>query len=196
MEYSDIDAALQKLGHTMYDSATINAELLVQSAVSLEDAMLCARFHNFVANVQQLRVYLGMLGGQSHMTMIHTPGIYYSIKSSMSAYQGKIMAFIGNCRASKEPTLMCLPLTQSWEWHTGNAIADVTKVEAYYAVEANKGTLWMPGANDGPPSTVPVPNLLAIPNALVNLLCTPGQAITPHDVLVTVDNFIQSSRHP
>jgi hypothetical protein len=78
----------------------------------------------------------------------------------------------------------------------GNAITDFAKVKVYYAVEANKGTLWMPGANDDPPSAVPVPNLLAIPNALVNLLHTPGPAITPHDVLATVDNFIQSSGHP
>ncbi len=63
MEYSGIDAALQKLGHTMYDLATIDTELLVQSAVTPGDATLCAGFWYFVANVQQLRVYLGMLGG-------------------------------------------------------------------------------------------------------------------------------------
>ncbi len=91
---------------------------------------------------------------------------------------------------------MCLPTTKSWEWHTGNAIADFAKVKAYYTVKANKGTLWTPGANDGPPYAVPVPNLLAIPNALVDLLLTPGPAITPHDVLATVYNFIQSSGYP
>jgi hypothetical protein len=46
-------------------------------------------FLNFVANVQQLWVYLAMLGGQAHVTMIHTLGIYYSIKLLMSAYQGE-----------------------------------------------------------------------------------------------------------
>jgi hypothetical protein len=106
------------------------------------------------------------------------------------------MALIGDCRTTKEPTLVCLPTTKSWEWHTGDAIADFVKVEVYYAVEANKGTLWTPGANDGPPSAVPVPNLLEIPNALVDLLRMQGPAITPQDVLPTVDNFIQSSRHP
>ncbi len=129
------------------------------------------------------------------MTIIHTPGIHYSMKSSTSTYQGKMMAFIGNCRATKEPTPVCLPMTKSWEWHRGNAITDFTKVKAYYAVKANKGTLWTPGANDGPPSAVPVPNLLAIPNALANHLRTPGPAITPHDVLATVDDFIQNSWH-
>jgi hypothetical protein len=107
-----------------------------------------------------------------------------------------MMAFIGNHRGSKEHIPVCLPRIKAWEWHTGNAIADFTKVKAYYAVKATKGTLWMPGANDDPLSAVPVPNLLAIPNALINLLRTLGPAINLHDVLATVDNFIQNSRHP
>jgi hypothetical protein len=38
--------------------------------------------------------------------------------------------------------------------------------------------------------------VLAIPNVLVDLLCTQGIAITPHEVLMMVDNFIVSSLHP
>ncbi len=71
------------------------------------------------------------------MTMIRTPGVYFSIKSSTSAYQEKMMAFIGHCHATKEPTPVCLPTTKAWEWHTGNAIADFAKAEAHYEVEAN-----------------------------------------------------------
>jgi hypothetical protein len=41
-----------------------------------------------------------------------------------------------------------------------------------------------------------VPNLLAIPNALVDLLRPQGTAITPYAVLETVDNFIESDGHP
>jgi hypothetical protein len=158
--------------------------------------MARAGFRDFVANVQQLWVYLAMIGGQAHVTMIHTLVLYYSIKSSTSAYQGKMMAFIGDRRATKEPTPVCLPTTKAWEWHTGNAIADIAKAEAYYSVEATRGTLWMLGVTDGPPSAMAVPNLLAIPNALVDLLRTPGLAITPHEVLNIVDEFIQNGGHP
>jgi hypothetical protein len=62
--------------------------------------------------------------------------------------------------------------------------------------EGNKGKLWTPGAGDGTPEEAWVPNLLAIPNALVDLLCPQGMAITPYDVLETVDNFIKSDGHP
>jgi hypothetical protein len=169
-DYSGIKVALQRLRHTMYDPATIDAELGVQSAVVPGDSTSCAGFRDFVANVQQLWVYLAMLRGQAHVTMIHTPGVYYSIKSLTSAYQGKMMAFIGNPHATKEPKPVCLPTTKAWEWHTGDAIADVAKAEAYYSVEVNRGTLWTSGATDSPLSAMTVLNLLAIPNALVDLL--------------------------
>ena len=112
----------------MYKPATINAELLVQIAVTLGDATSRTGFCNFMANIKQFWVYLGMLGGQSHMMMIHTPGIYCSIRSLMSAYHGKIMVFIGNRRATKEPILVCLPTLKSWEWHTGNATSSFCKL--------------------------------------------------------------------
>jgi hypothetical protein len=63
-------------------------------------------------------------------------------------------------------------------------------------VEVNKGTLWMPGAGDGAPATIKVPNPLAIPNALVNLLHMQGLVIMPHNVLATINDFVQSSGHP
>ena len=44
-------------------------------------------FRDFVVNVQQFRLYLVMLGDQTHVSMIHTPGVYYSITSTTSTYQ-------------------------------------------------------------------------------------------------------------
>ncbi len=62
-------------------------------------------------------------------------------------------------------------------------------------MEVNKGTLWTKGAGNGTPATIKAPNLLAIPNALVDLLRLQGLAITPHDMLETVNDFIQNSGH-
>ncbi len=41
---------------------------------------------------------------------------------------------------------------KSWEWHTGNTIADFDKFNEFYAIEANKGTLWTPAAGVDPPT--------------------------------------------
>jgi hypothetical protein len=168
--YSGIDSALKHLGHTVYAPARISAELGMQRGVTLGNATSHAAFRDFVVNIQQLHVYLAMLGEQVHVTMIHTPGAYYCIAPSTSAYQGEILVFIGDRRATKEPTPVCLPMMRSWEWHTGDVITNFAKLEEFYAREENQSTLWTPGANDGAPAAVHVPNLLAIPNALVDLL--------------------------
>jgi hypothetical protein len=81
----------------MYNAEMIRAELGVQRGVNPGDAASRAAFRDFIVNVQHLRVYLAMLGGQAHVTMIHTSGVYYSISPSTSAYQGKVLAFIGDC---------------------------------------------------------------------------------------------------
>jgi len=85
-----------------------------------------------------------------------------------STYQGKVLAFIGYRRATKEPTPICLPMTKTWEWHAGNAVTDFDKFSEFHEVEASKGNLWTPSAGDGVPAELRVPNLLAIPNMLVD----------------------------
>ena len=84
-------------------------------------------FREFMVNVQEFRVYMAMLGNQTHVSMIHTPGVYYFLASATSTYQGKGLAFIGDRRAAKEPTPICLPTTKTWEWHTGDAVMDFEK---------------------------------------------------------------------
>ena len=98
-----------------------------------------------------------MLGGKHVVTMLHTPGVYYSINPSTRAYQGRVLVFIGDRRLTKEPTPVCLPTTKSWEWHTGPAVADFSKLEAFYADDTNGGHLmdtyrhgWNSGGHRGP----------------------------------------------
>ncbi len=66
----------------------------------------------------------------------------------------------------------------------------------FYDVEANKGNLWTPTVGDGVPAELRVPNLLAIPNMLVNLLRNQGSAVTPHEILASIDDFVQESGQP
>jgi len=179
----------------MYDPATIEAELDVQLGTPGDLANRTA-FREFMVNVQEFWVYLAMLGSQTHVSMIHTPGVYYSLASATSTYQGKVLAFIGYRRATKEPNPICLPMTKTWEWHTGDAVMDFDMFNEFHDVEANKGTLWTPTAGEGAPAELKVPNLVAIPNMLVNLLRTQGSVVTPHDVLASIDAFVQQSGEP
>jgi hypothetical protein len=141
-------------------------------------------------------VYLAMLGNQTHVSMIHTPGMYYSLASATSTYQGKVLAFIGDRRATKEPTPIYLPTTKTWDWHTGDAVMDFDKFSEFHDVEANKGNLWTSTVGDGVPAELKVPNLVAIPNMLVDLLRNQGSAVTPYDILASIDSFVQQSGEP
>ena len=188
--YSGIGSVLKKLGHTMYDAVTLEAELAVQRGVTPGEATSRQAFKDFVVNVQQFRGYLAMLGGKHVVTMLHTPGAYYSISSATRAYQGRVLAFIGDRRLTKEPTPVCLPTTKTWEWHTGTAVVDFSKLDAFYANDATGGTLWTPNTSDGTPEEIAVPYLLSIPAVIVNLLREQGHALTPHEVLQTIDEFL------
>jgi len=179
----------------MYDPGTLEAELAIQRGVNPGDASSRQAFKDFVVNVQQFRGYLAMLGGKHVVTMLHTPGVYYSINPSTRTYQGRVLAFIGDRRLTKEPTPVCLPTTKSWEWHAGPAVTDFAKLEAFYADDTNGGTLWTPTTGDGAPGEIGVPYLLAVPALVVDLLRDQGQAQTPYEVLRTIDEYLPNDAH-
>ena len=187
---------MKKLGHTMYNLATIEAELAMQHGINPTNATSHSSFRDFAVNVQHFCIYLAMLGGQPHVTMIHTPEAYYSINPAMSAYQGRVLAFIRDQRATKEPNPVCMPTTKTWEWLSGTAVTNFIAFEDQYATEASCGTLWTPVTGEDTSGAIQVPHLLTIPNVLVDLLRMQRMAITPHEVLMTADNFITSSPHP
>jgi hypothetical protein len=63
--YSGIDSALHQLGHTMYDPATINAKLSVQSGAG--NVVSRMAFQDFIVKIQQFAYIWPLLGG-SHMS--------------------------------------------------------------------------------------------------------------------------------
>ena len=171
----------------------MEAELAVQAQGNPGNPASRYGYRKLVINVQQFRVYLGMLGGQSHIVMIHTPGVYYSFSSTTRAYQGKVLAFLGDQRATKEPTPVRLPSTKTWDWYSGTAVADYDKFKDQHARDANKGSLWTPAAGNGTPTKIKVPNLLAILNVLVDLLWNQDTALTPFDILESNNALIEES---
>ncbi len=91
---------------------------------------------------------------------------------------------------------MCMPTTKTWELFSSNTVTNFIAFEDHHATKASRGTLWMPVAGEDTSGAIQVPHLIAIPNVLVDLLRTQGMAITPHEVLMMVDDFIASSLHP
>ena len=79
----------------MYDPATIQAELVVQLRGTPGDLSNRTSFREFVVNVQEFRVYLAMLGNQTHVSMIHTPGVYYSLAPQPALTRVKSWPLLG-----------------------------------------------------------------------------------------------------
>jgi hypothetical protein len=63
-------------------------------------------------------------------------------------------------------------------------------------MEANKGNLWTPTVGDGAPVKLKVPNLVAILNMLIDLPQNQGLAVTPYNVLASIDDFVQQIGEP
>jgi hypothetical protein len=86
--------------------------------------------------------------------------------------------------AMKEPTPICLLQTKVWQWFTNNVVNDQEAFQNSCDDPDYQGTWWKP---TGLMSKMKAPFLLAIPNALVELLRDQGTPATPADDLNTIN---------
>jgi hypothetical protein len=179
-EFLGIGTALKQKGHLNYEPSTVAAELLLQRDIQGNTTKQTA-FREFATNYTQLRVYLAMVGEQKTVTMFHTIGAFYSIRAAANAYQGKILGFIGDRRATKEPTPVCLPQIKAWQWCVAQVNTNKEDFLMFYENEDNKNKWWTP--TSALTSELKAPYLLAIPNAMVEILRESGGASTPSNVL-------------
>jgi hypothetical protein len=99
----------------MFDPAMLGAELKLQWDIQGNGTNQTA-FKEFAINYTQLWVYIAMIGDQKTITMIHTLGAFYSLKTAMNSYQRKVLVFIRDRRGTEDPTSICLPQTKAWQW--------------------------------------------------------------------------------
>ena len=120
--------------------------------------------------------------------MIHTLGALYSLKTATNSFQGKVLVFIRDWRATKEPTPICLLQTKARQWYIGQAMDNAEALVNHYSDPDARGTWWRP--TGGTTTKMKVPYLHFIPNALVELLRNQGTQATPADVWTTLGNVI------
>ncbi len=188
-EFLGIGTALNQKRHQNYEPSTVAAELLLQRDIQGNITKQTA-FREFATNYTQLRVYLAMVGKQKTVTMIHTIGAFYSIRAATNEYQGKILGFSGDCRATKEPAPVCLPQIKAWQWCVAQVNTNKEDFLTFYKNEDNKNKWWTPSS--ALTSKLKVPYLLAIPNAMVEILQESGGASMPSNILAAIDNVNQT----
>jgi hypothetical protein len=108
-EYSGITTALLCMGHTMYNLATIYAELAIQLAIDPGEPNTCAPFRDFVVNVQQSCVYLAWR--DNRMSQWFTP-LACTIQSrhQWAPFRGKSGPSLGTDVQPKNQTRCAYPL--------------------------------------------------------------------------------------
>ncbi len=127
----------------MFDPATLEVELKLQWDIQ-GNAMKQTAFKEFAINNTQLRVYIAMIGDQNTITMIHTLGASYSLKTATNSYKSKVLAFIRDWQATKDPTPICLPQTKAWQWYTGQAMDNMEALVDHYSDPDTRGMWWRP----------------------------------------------------
>ena len=135
--FSGIATTLKKQGHKNYKIPVMAAELALQRDIPGNTTKQAA-FREFTTNYTQLRVYLAMVGEQKNVTMIHMLGAFYLVSTATNAYQGKVLGFVGDRRATKEPTPVCLPQVKAWQWYSGQVNTDKDNFVAFFEDEDNK----------------------------------------------------------
>jgi hypothetical protein len=188
-EFLGIGTTLKRQGHLNYEPSTVAAELSLQRKIQGNPTKQAA-FREFATNYTQLRVYLAMVGEQKTVTMIHTIGAFYSIRAATNLYQSKILRFIGDRRATKEPTPVCLPQNKAWQWCVAQVNTDKEDFMTFYESEENTNRWWTPSS--ALTNEVKAPYLLALPNAMVEILQESGAASTPANVLGAIDDVNQA----
>jgi hypothetical protein len=166
VNFAGIGHAFKRLGHTIYNSRTLKAALSLQWEIK-GNAARQATFKDFTVNYCQFWLYIAMIGDQKTITMIHTLGMFYSLKQATNAYQGKVLAFIGDRQVTKEPTPICLPQTKARQWFAGKASKDAQSFKAHFANPATQGMWWR---STGETMEIKAPYLLTLPNTLVKIL--------------------------
>ena len=182
--FSGIATALKKQGHQNYKIPVMASKLALQRDIQGNTTKQTA-FRDFATNYTQLRVYLAMVGEQKNVTMIHTLGTFYSIRTATNTYQGKVLGFIGDRRATKEPTPVCLPQVKAWQWYSGQVNTDKDNFVTFFEDGDNKNKWWTPASQMT--SETKAPYLLALPNAMVEILRETGGVSTPADVLAAME---------
>jgi hypothetical protein len=187
---------MKQLGHTMYNPAIIEAKLANHHGINPTDATSCTSFLYFCSEPSAVPRLLGNLGRTATRHFGPHPWSLLLYQPCNKCLPGPCVGFHWGPKG-KEGAQPCVHAhDNNLGVVFGQRGDQLHGLQGPLAVKASSGTLWMPVAGEDTSGAIQVPNLLAILNVLVDLLRTQGTVITPHNVLMMVDDIILSSPHP
>jgi hypothetical protein len=144
--YLGFDKAMKKWG--MGTEASILQDLTWQREVD-GNANKINQFKELIGGLQNFRTYLFIKPGSAFVTVLHSTMKYVAISKVTQHLQGRLIGFVGDHTATKEPTAIVLPQQKTWKWETKMTLADGAALQLYYAeYQTRRGKFWVPDQND------------------------------------------------
>ena len=99
----------------------------------------------------------------SYINICHSLGKFHSLTSTTADLQNEVLAFVGDRKLSREPTVVALPPQKTWEWPTLRILMNLLKLMEWYEDEDKRGKLWTHSEDNSELTEHTLPRLLAIP---------------------------------
>ncbi len=163
------------------EERNVEAELKWQRVVNGETAKNEA-FTERVLGLQELKVFAFMKGGSLYIQMGHGLAKFYSIYGTVPELDGKVLMFVGDRGATRDPMPLQPPVQNTWKWITVNVATDEDAL-LVFAQSAGGTGLWQPGGGNHTTQDVKVPYILALPGVLVEFIHRKGGQCRPHELL-------------
>ena len=180
--YSGITAAIHKGGSSTV--ASMAQDLMWQRAVE-GDAGKITQWKEVMGSLQEFKAYLFIKQGTCFATVLHSPMKFAAINPSTAHLQGRVIGFVGDRTATREPTPILLPTNKTWQWVKESVFTDGTALIKHFDDDPTRiGTLWKgEGATDSTKRELQAPRLISIPLWLLEQIKHEGRALMPYEVL-------------
>ncbi len=179
--YSGFDEAIKRW--RIGTEASILRDLAWQREVD-SNATKIGQFKEVVGGLQDFRTYAFIKPGSAFVRVVHSIMKYVAISELTQHLQGRLIGFVGDRTATKEPTAIILPQQKTWKWEVKTASDDGAALQLYYDEDPTRqGKLWSPEQiNEDGWTAAKAPLLLAVPIVLFKAMRDKGKPLMPHKV--------------
>ncbi len=120
---------------------------------------------------------------------------FVAISEATQHLQGRLVGFVGDRTATKDPTPIVLPQLKTWKWETKTTSSNAEELAAHYTEDHTpRGKLWVPDhAGTEGWTAAKAPLLLAIPLVLFIAIRKEGKQLMPHEVRKLVMTIVNKS---
>ena len=171
---------------------TIPQELNWQRSVE-GDPTKINHWKDVMGNLQEFKAYIFVRQGSCYATVMHSPMKFAAISPATAHLQGRIIGFVGDRTATREPTPILLPQLKTWQWVKETVFTDGPALIKHFGDDpARTGTLWKgEGGDDDSKTELHAPRLLSIPLWLLDCIRQEGRALMPYEILRMVVHHIE-----